>query len=49
MLRRSMWLMVLLVWSAGVLASSPGISRLEARAPMEATYPAIHETLENDV
>ena len=46
MLKRSIWLMVLFVWSVGALASTPGILRLEARASMDATYPEVYAALE---
>ena len=39
-------LLLLSLWSAGVLASPPGILRLEARAPMAETYRAVYAALE---
>ena len=45
-MRRLLWSMVLFICSFGAIASSPGILRLEARAPMVETYAAVYAALE---
>ncbi len=47
-MRKCLWMSLLLcLWSAGIAAAPPGIWRLDARAPMAVTYPAVYAALED--